>query len=67
MKTLYIIGDIDNNEEINVADLVLLKQHILRVSAIIGIGQTSADINKDGKMTISDLLLLKKQLLQIGE
>ncbi|VAW74333.1 hypothetical protein MNBD_GAMMA15-1337, partial [hydrothermal vent metagenome] len=57
-------GDINENGETNVGDLVLLYQFVLGNRTPTPAEFTHADMNQDGTLNVADLLLLQKQILQ---
>jgi hypothetical protein len=61
------LGDINNDGNIDVTDLILLKRHIVAGNRtewiLIGQGENSADINGDGNVDVTDLLLLKRHIV----
>ena len=60
----YKLGDPNNDGKINSGDLLILKQHLLKVKTISDENiLTAMDINKDKKINSGDLLLVKKHLL----
>ena len=69
-KTLpeITIGDINNDGNIDITDLFLLKRHIIAGSRegwkLTGESLTAADINEDGNVDVTDLLILKRELVQ---
>lgn len=61
----YTIGDINQDERVSTADLILLKKSLLASTTLNDVQKLSADINGDGKVSTADLILLKKRLLGI--
>ncbi len=57
-------GDINENGETNVGDLVLLYQMVMGTRTPTVAEITHADMNQDGLLNVADILLLQKQLLQ---
>ncbi len=57
-------GDINENGETNVGDLVLLYQMVMGTRTPTPTQFTHADMNRDGQLNAADILLLQKQLLQ---
>jgi RHS repeat-associated protein len=57
-------GDINENGQINLGDLVLLYQMVMGTRTPTPAQFTHADMNRDGRLNAADILLLQKQLLQ---
>lgn len=62
-----IPGDIDENADITVTDLIVLKRHLIAGNkhewVLEGDKLKAADTNQDKIVTITDLVLLKRMLL----
>jgi septal ring-binding cell division protein DamX len=58
-------GDINLDGDIMANDLVLMKKHVLNMSALTGQALANADVTGDGEVMADDLLLLKKRVLNI--
>lgn len=54
-----LVGDVDGDGTINIADYTLLKKYINSGSTGIEINISNSDINQDGKVNFLDLLALK--------
>ena len=57
-----ILGDLDGSETVDVADVVLLAQHLAEFE--VSINETAADINGGG-IAVEDLVLLKQYLAEM--
>ncbi len=57
-------GDIDNNGNVDLTDLTILSQHILKDKIISGDDLKYADANGDGDVDISDLPLLRQYVMK---
>ena len=55
-----IIGDLNNDETINILDVVILVEHILSPAAVELDG---SDINNDGNVNVIDVVLLVEIIL----
>lgn len=62
-KLASAAGDIDGSGKADVADLVLLQNHILRRKALTSSQAEAADINADGMVDAFDLVSLRKILM----
>ena len=60
VPTYTMVGDMDGDEQLKAADLVLLQKAILGVP--LQYNKKAADMNKDGKINIKDLVALKQEL-----
>lgn len=61
--TLYLVGDVNGDGEVDIRDLVRLKK--ITVSTAQPAGGTTADLNGDGKNNAEDIIVLKKMLLDV--
>ena len=59
---LPIIGDVNDDGEINTADLVMLHKYLLKSGELIK--QYTADVNHDGTVDIFDSVALRKLLIK---
>ncbi len=57
-------GDINENGETNLGDLVLLYQFVMGNRVPTATELTHGDMNQDGQLTVADILLLQRQILQ---
>ncbi len=55
-------GDINGDGEIDVLDLIALKNYLLKKELLTYVAMLAADINEDGKVDILDLLMLKEYM-----
>jgi hypothetical protein len=62
IKVIKIVGDINDDGIIDVADVITLRRY-LAGGYDITIDESSADMNDDGLITITDVLLLRRFLL----
>ena len=58
-------GDINNDGNADVLDLLKMKQHILKMEILENPMFDTADINDDGEVNAMDLLIMKKYILKI--
>lgn len=61
--SLVVIGDIDENGELNITDLAQLKLHYIEETLLSGIHLKAADVDGNGKITITDLAQIKLVLI----
>ncbi|MDE5764855.1 MAG: hypothetical protein K2I00_07800 [Ruminococcus sp.] len=59
-KSANVIGDVDNNGEFNVADLVLMHKYLLGAEPLIK--YENGDMNNDGSVDTFDLVLMRREL-----
>lgn len=66
-KILIVLGDLNGDAEISVADIILIRQYILETSTLNSSAERAALVNDDEDIDIADLLLIKKAILEGGE
>ena len=66
IKTL-IYGDVNGDNEVNMADLVLLARYIAGLEMIDTALLSAADVNKDNRVNIADLIRLARYLAGIDD
>jgi peptidoglycan/xylan/chitin deacetylase (PgdA/CDA1 family) len=64
-ETYVSKGDANNDGSIDIIDLTLMKQYLLKITSLDSSSQLALDTNNDGKLTISDLLSMKKHIINI--
>lgn len=62
--SILLIGDLDENGEVQPVDAVVLKDYLLSARKLTEAQLLVADINQDGTVNASDLSLLKQILMQ---
>ena len=60
-----ILGDINDNGEVNAIDFALLRKHLLGITLLEGTALTNADVNKNGNVDAIDFALIRKYILGI--
>jgi len=63
---LVIFGDVSGDGNIDIADLAILKNHLLLISQLSGIYLQAGDLFLQDSISISNLLAVKKELLGIS-
>lgn len=58
-----ILGDLSGDGQINSADILKIRQHLLGTSPLTDAYQAAADINRDNQINSADLLLIRQYLL----
>ncbi|MGH2568443.1 MAG: dockerin type I domain-containing protein, partial [Bacteroidota bacterium] len=63
--TEVVLADVNNDDEVNIADLTTIIDHILGRITLSGIDSIKADLNGDGVIDILDVVKLQRFLLGI--
>jgi hypothetical protein len=64
-NTEIVAGDLNGDKKLDVTDLVILKDHLLRKSSDFTKAQFEAsDLNKDGNSDVFDLVEMKKAIIK---
>ena len=61
--TIVVIGDTNGDGEINSADLLRIRQHLLRTKLLTGAYFLASDVNPDTNINSADLLRVRQHLL----
>lgn len=61
--TKGMTGDLNGDEDITIADVVLLNRHVLGKETLTNEQQMLADLNGDGDITIADVVILNRVVL----
>ena len=61
--TLAVIGDLDENGQLNTVDLSKIKRHVIEIINLENIYIKAADMNNDGLVNLVDLSLLKRAII----
>lgn len=64
VSSSFIYGDIDQNSDIDLSDLTLLSQHLLKDITLEGDQLLAADVKYDGNTDILDAALLKQYIMK---
>lgn len=62
---LFIVADINNDLDLNIADLTSIIDHILQRRILVGIDSMKADVNNDGAINVLDVVAIQNDLLNI--
>ncbi len=63
--TLHLIGDIDGNGKITVADYSRALRHVKKLVLLEGYAFSCADVNEDGKITVADYSIMIRHIKKI--
>ncbi len=58
-----IIGDINSDKYLNIADIVCLNNYLLGRAPLTDAQKQQADLSRDGKLNVFDLILLKREFI----
>ena len=58
-----IIGDVNGDDKVNSLDYILIRKHILNISALSTEQQKKADVNGDTKINTMDYIAIRKSIL----
>lgn len=59
----YVKGDLNNNGQTDIADLVSLKLHLTGQNRLNNTALANADVNNDGMVNVFDFIILKRNVL----
>ncbi len=60
-----MLGDIDGNGEISIADAIMVQKHIVGIITLEGDVFRLADVDKNGAISISDAIMIQKHIVGI--
>ena len=63
--SIAVTGDLDGNGEIDITDLVKVRQNIQQIKEITGVYLKAGDINEDESADITDLVKIRKHIQEI--
>lgn len=58
-----VLGDLSGDGQINSADILKIRLHLLNTNPLTGAYKEAADVNNDGQINSADLLLIRQYLL----
>jgi uncharacterized repeat protein (TIGR02543 family) len=61
----WLKGDVNNDKKVNSLDILLVKRHILEISALKNQAFKAGDVNGDGKINSLDLMKILRHVLEI--
>lgn len=67
IPTVTKLGDINDDGEVNVLDVIIMNKHLLGSGSLSAQGKVNADINKDGTATAADSLYMMKYVVKLIE
>ncbi len=62
---MTLLGDADCSGTVDLLDLTIANQHVVKISLLEGTGYANADVIADGTVDISDLTQIKKYLIKL--
>jgi beta-N-acetylglucosaminidase len=60
---IVIRGDVSGDGKINTADMILVRNHVIGASSLIGCHTYAADSNKDGKINTADMITIRNHII----
>lgn len=58
----FVYGDLDNNGEVDVADVLMLERYLAKWKAYSGISTDAADVDGDGVVSLRDITVLERHI-----
>jgi hypothetical protein len=62
-----LVGDVNSDREINIADLTSVIDHILGKVTLSGNDSAKADLNRDGRISVADVVTMQNYLLAVSQ
>lgn len=62
----FILADVNNDYDVNIADLTSIIDHILQRRTLTGIDSVKADANQDGAINVTDIVVIRNALLALA-
>lgn len=59
----FIVADVNNDFDVNIADLTSIIDHILERRVLTGMDSAKGDVNRDGAINVLDVVVLQNSLL----
>ncbi|MEX1140681.1 MAG: FlgD immunoglobulin-like domain containing protein, partial [Bacteroidota bacterium] len=59
----FIVADVNNDFDVNIADLTTMVDHILERRILAGVDSAKADVNRDGAINVLDIVVVQNALL----
>jgi hypothetical protein len=63
----YTIGDVDNNDSVDVFDAVIIQKYLVNAKTLTDIQLVCADVNQDGDVDIFDATLIQKHIAGLSK
>ncbi len=60
-----MLGDVDNNGSVTIADAIMVQKHIVSILTLTGDQITVADVDKNGEISIADAIMIQKDIVGI--
>lgn len=60
-----VVGDVTQDNNIDIYDILAIQRHILGTEAITGIALTAADVTRDSSVDIFDILAIQRHILGV--
>ena len=65
ITTDVVIGDVDSNSSITIADAIMVQKHIVNIFKLADDQITAADVDGNGEVTIADAIMIQKHIVGI--
>ena len=65
--TLIVTGDLNNDGEVKLTDISIIRKHYLKVELLQGIYEEAADIDDNGTISLNDISVMRKFILGVQD
>ena len=64
---MIVTGDLNNDGEVKLTDISIIRKHYLKVELLQGIYEEAADIDDNGTISLNDISVMRKFILGVQD